>query len=118
MMDLAAEGGVVAMQGFAKEFAIQMGIDLCGRNAFMTKHLLYSAQVGAAFDQVGGEGMPESMWRDALSDPGLPDEVFQEQEDHDAGKLAAPAIEEDDVFAAWFWRDMDPDLLQIDADIF
>ena len=70
------ERRMVAVQGFAEVFPIQMGVDLGGRNAFVTEHLLDGTKVGAAFDQVGGEGMPESMRRDPLRDPGLPDEVF------------------------------------------
>jgi hypothetical protein len=94
-----------------------MGVDLGCRNAFVTEHFLDGAQVCAAFDEVGGEGMAESVGRDTLCYSGLADKVFQEQEDHYAGELTAAAIEEDDVFAAWFWRDVYPDILQVNADI-
>jgi hypothetical protein len=50
--------------------------------------------------------------------PAFPDKVFQEQEDHDPGELAAAAVEEEDVLMAWLDRYMYADLLHIDADVF
>src|SRR5687768_14067908 len=51
--------------------AIHMGVDLRGGDVGVTEHLLNGAQVGAPFEQMGGEGVPERMWRDVLLDPGL-----------------------------------------------
>lgn len=41
-----------------------MGIDLGGGDVGVPKHLLHAAQVGAAVDQVRGEGVPEDMGRE------------------------------------------------------
>ena len=71
-------GRVEPMQGFPEVFPVQVGIDLCGGDAFVSQHFLDGAEVGAAFDEVGGEGVTEGMGGDVLCDTGLPDEVFQE----------------------------------------
>ena len=91
-MKASAEGRVIAVERFAKVFTVQMGIDLGSGDAFMAEHFLDGAQIGASFDEVGGEGMPEGMRRDIFGYAGLPDEVFEEQEDHYPGELAAPAV--------------------------
>jgi hypothetical protein len=49
---------------------VQVGIDLCGGNTFMAQHFLHGAQVGAAFYQMGGKRMPESMRTDSFFNPG------------------------------------------------
>ena len=80
---LPAEGGVEAVEGLPEEFAVEVGIDLCGGDALVAEHFLDGAKVGAAFDEVGGEGMAESVRGNVLADPGLCREVFEQQEDHD-----------------------------------
>jgi hypothetical protein len=40
---------VKAIQGIPKEISIDMGINFGGGDAFMTKHLLNSPQIGATF---------------------------------------------------------------------
>ena len=42
---------------FAQAGGIQVDIDLGCGDALMAEHLLYGAQVGAPFKQVGGEAM-------------------------------------------------------------
>ena len=112
------ERRVIAMEGLPEVFPVEMGINLGGCDAFVSEHLLDGAQVGAAFYQVGGKGVAEGMRGDVLGDPRQADQVFEEQEDHHAGELAAAAVEEEDVFIPGFYRLMGPDLVGIDADIF
>lgn len=38
-----------------------VGVDLGGADIGMPQHYLYAAQVRAAFQQMGGEGMPENV---------------------------------------------------------
>ena len=40
---------------------IQVRVNLRGGDAFVAEHLLYSAKVGAALDEVCGEGVAERM---------------------------------------------------------
>ena len=47
------EGG----NGVAKRFAADMGINLCGGDTFMAKHLLHGTEVGTAGDEFGGEAV-------------------------------------------------------------
>jgi hypothetical protein len=109
---------VIAVEGLAQEFAVEVGIDLGGGNAFVAEHFLDGAEVGAAFHEVGGERMTEGMRGDIFCDTGLPDQVFEEQEDHLPRKLAAPSVEKEGVFMTGFCAEVDADILLIDADIF
>jgi hypothetical protein len=109
---------MIPVQGFPEEFAVEVSIDLGSGNAFMAQHFLYGAEIGAAFHEMCGEGMAEGVRGDVFSDAGLPDKVFQEQEDHDPGEPAAAAVEEEDILMAWLDRYVYADILHIDADIF
>src|SRR6185437_9981976 len=106
------------MECFAQVFAVQVGVDLGRGDTLVTEHLLHGAEIGAAFDQVGRERMPEGMGRDTFGNPRLPDKVFQQEEDHHPGEPATPAVEEKDVFVTGFRRHMHPDLVLVDADVF
>ena len=46
---------------FAQIISIEMGIDLGGGDGRMAEHLLHSAQIGATFDEMRGEGMAEAV---------------------------------------------------------
>lgn len=50
--------------------AIDVSVDLRGRDIGVTKHLLNGAKVGAALQQMSGEGMPQRVGRYRLLDPG------------------------------------------------
>lgn len=52
---------VKAFQRLTQVFPVEVGIDLSRGDAFMSKHFLYGTQVGPAFYQVCGKGMPERM---------------------------------------------------------
>lgn len=95
-----------------------MGIDLGSRDAFMAQHFLNGTKVGAAFHEVGGKGMAESMGRDIFCDARLAGKLFQEEEDHYPGELCTPAIEKQDVLIARLKGDVNTDILLIDPDVF
>ena len=38
-----------------------MRVNLCGSDTFVAEHLLHGAEVGAAFDEVRSEGVPEGV---------------------------------------------------------
>lgn len=50
---------MVRIKRFSEKFPVKMRIDLGGRNAFMSQHFLYGTEVGAPFDQMCGERVPE-----------------------------------------------------------
>lgn len=87
---------------------VQMGVNLSGSDAFVSEHLLYGAEVGASFHEVGGEGVPEGVRADGLFDACLLRPLFHEYEDHFTGEVAAAAVEKHVVFFALlilsFWR--------------
>lgn len=39
-----------------------MRVYFSGSNARMAEHFLNGAEIGAAFDEMGGEGMTKTMW--------------------------------------------------------
>lgn len=108
---------VILVQRLAQEFAVQVGVDLRGGDAFVAEHLLHGAQVGAALHQVGGEGVTEGVGRDGLGDAGLLYQVFDDQEDHHAGEAAAPPVEEQYVFLALLHGLVDADGVGVQLDV-
>src|ERR1700744_736626 len=92
-----AEGRVVAVERFAEIFPVQMSINLGCGDAFMTQHLLDCAQIGSAFDKMGGEGMPEGMGRDILGYTGQVGQVADDVEDHHPGEPASAPVKEQDI---------------------
>ena len=65
----------------AQVFAIQVRVDLRRGEAGMTEHLLHSAQIGTAFDQVRSERMTEGVWADVLANMCLLCETFHKLQD-------------------------------------
>lgn len=51
----AGVAGVVEHDFVAEAGVVDVQIDLCGGDGFVAEHLLYGAQVGAAFQEVCGE---------------------------------------------------------------
>lgn len=45
-----------------------MGIDLRSGDAFMPQHFLNGPEVRSSFYQMGGKGVPKSMWTDIFFD--------------------------------------------------
>lgn len=48
----------------AQSVPVNMCVNFCCSDRFVTQHTLYGAQVGASFKQVGGKGMAEGVRRD------------------------------------------------------
>ena len=63
----------------------------------MAEHLLHRAEVGTAFHQVGGEGMPERMRADLGGDPGLYGQPLHQFEHPYPGEGGSPRVQENDV---------------------
>ena len=85
----------------AEEGAVEVGVELGGADAFVAQHHLYGAQVGAAFEQVGGEGVAEGVGRYVLLEAGAGGDGLEVVEHGDAREAAAAAVaEEEDVLLA------------------
>ena len=52
---------MVSVHGLVQATAVDMRINLSGRDIGMPQHLLNGPQVGTALKQVGGKSMPELM---------------------------------------------------------
>ena len=71
-------------------------VDLGRAQVGVAEHLLHAPQVGAALEQVRGEGVPQQVRVDALGvEPGLTRELADDQERARAGERAALRVEEE-----------------------
>src|SRR4030095_3161093 len=52
---------MTAAEGGGEVAVVHGGVDLGGGDAGVAEHFLYGAQVGAALEEVGGEGMAQGM---------------------------------------------------------
>jgi hypothetical protein len=71
-----------------------VGVELRRREIGVAEHLLDGAQIGAAFEQVRREGVPQEVRMDAFGfETCLPGEAAEDQEDARAGQRAAAGVE-------------------------
>ena len=85
---------MVLDEGGAEEFAVDVGVDLGGGRSIKTEHFLDGAEVGTAFDEMGGEGVAEGMGRNGFFNAGFFGQLFDEHEDINPGKRSAISIQE------------------------
>lgn len=91
--------GVVGEDVVAECRAVEVDVDLGCGYAFVAEHLLYGAQVGASFEQMGGEGVTQGVGRDGLAYAGGGGEVFDYLEYAHAGHASATAVQKEYVAA-------------------
>ena len=77
--------------------AVDVRVDFCGGDVFVSQHLLYGAQVGTAFQQVGGEAVAKGVWRNVFVDARRLGVAFDVVEHRDARKVLAPPMRNEDV---------------------
>src|SRR5215208_37398 len=80
----------------AQVLAVDVGVDLRRGDVGVAEHLLHGAQVGAALQQVGGEGVAERVGRDVLLDSGSLDVLLQDLPGAHAGEGRAAGVEQQD----------------------
>ena len=71
---------------------VEVRIDFGGGYRCMAEHFLHRPQIGAAFDEMGGKRMAESMRTDRLSDAGFFCQAFNDVKDHHPGNLFSSSI--------------------------
>ena len=76
---------------------VDVGVDLGGEDGFVAEHFLDDAEVGAVFDEVGGEGVAEGVGGDFLVDACDERLLLDEVEDGHPAERAAVFVEEGDV---------------------
>ena len=79
-----------------------MSVNLGGAYAFVAEHLLDYAQVGAALEQCRGKGVAKCVRADSLGDAGLCGLPLYHYQNHRAGEMRAPAVQEHIVFLTGF----------------
>ena len=82
----------------AQVFPVQMGVNFGGDDGCMSQHLLHGPQVGAAFNQVRGEGMPQGMRADVLLDVCDFYQFLYNGKNHYARQFCPAIIQEQMVF--------------------
>jgi hypothetical protein len=60
----------------AEEISVEVGVDFCGGDFFVSQHCLDGAEVGSTFQQVGGEGVAEGVGAYRFVDAGCLYAVF------------------------------------------
>jgi len=83
---------MVSHDGRPEIVAIEVRVDLCGRDTFVTQHFLHSAKIGATIHQVSGKRMSEAMWRDSFFYAGALAKILDNMKHHHAVKLFSPSI--------------------------
>ena len=68
----------------------------------MAEHRLDGTQVGAAFQQGGGEGMAQGVRTDRLVDAGIDSQLLDDEQDHRAGEVRTTAVEKHIILLTWF----------------
>ncbi len=90
----------------AQECVVEMYIYLGGSDAFVSQHLLYSPQVGSAFEQVGGEAVAQSVGADVFLNAAGFALFFDNVEYHDPAQPSSPTVEKENVFIAFLGGDV------------
>ena len=70
--------GVKLFNRIGQISSIQMGVDLCGGDAFVTQHFLHGAQVCSGFYQVRGKTVSKSMRANGFGNAGFDSQAFDE----------------------------------------
>ena len=69
----------VLLDGLAQVCRVEVGVDLCRKDILMPQQLLHLTYVGAAFEQVCGEGVAEGVGADVFVDAGALGGLFQDR---------------------------------------
>src|SRR5215210_1482764 len=79
---------------------IHMGVDLRGRQVRMTQHFLHRPEIGAAFEQVSREAVPQGVRRNPLLDARSLGSPANYSPRADTRERLAPGIQEYPALAA------------------
>ena len=88
---------MIARQSVAEQLVGDMCIDFRGAHAGVAEHLLYGKQVGAAFQKMGGEAVPEGVGADGLGDAVALGQVLDDKEDHLTCEARASTVQKDRI---------------------
>ena len=83
-----------------------MRIDFRRAHAGVAEHLLHGKQVGTAFQEMGGEAVPEGVRTDGLGDAVFLCQVLDNQENHLPCEASSSAVQEHCVGEFGLWRDV------------
>ena len=79
---------------------VDMGIYFCRTDGLVTQHGLDGSQVSATFQQGGGKGVAQGVWRDGFLDAGFLCLLLNHDENHGARQVDATPVQKDIVFFA------------------
>ena len=91
--------------GFFQALGTDVGIDLGGRQTFMSQKFLDGSKVGTAIEHVCGEGMPECVRRCQFIEAGQHQIFFQHPSDASRRESGPKSIEEHGIviFGTGIW---------------
>src|SRR5690554_5481698 len=105
--------GMKFQHSFPEQFIVQMGINLCRCNAFMTEHELNGPYVGTVSEQMGGKGMSEGMRTYVFADARLLCKFFYDYENHHPTEFLSSAVQKNKVLKFLLDFRMHPDFILI-----
>src|SRR6266850_2217844 len=79
----------------AEPLAIDVRVDLRGRDVGVTEHLLHRPEVGAVLEEMRGEGMPENVRAEPAVDVALHGVFFQLHPETLPRHRGAPVLDEE-----------------------
>lgn len=88
--------GVKLLVNVAESVASDVGVNFCRGDGRMTEQFLDDAKVGAVFEQMGCETVPQHVWSYVSSDVGAMDALFDSKPKGDRGERR-PTFGEKDV---------------------
>ena len=109
--------GMVLQDFVAQAGSVDVDIDLSGRDALVSQHLLDGTQVGAAFKQVGSETVAQGVRADNLAHTSQFAQLLDDVEDHLPCQHRTTAVQEQYVLAAALSDLMGTSLLQVQVDL-
>jgi len=85
---------------FLQKTSVDLGVNLGGRHGCVPQKLLDHAEVGPAFEEMGGKGMAEHVGMKSAFESGRPRVAVQDAPQPHAAQLATPPIQENNICGA------------------
>lgn len=108
---------VVAQDGIAQVYAVEVGVNLGCEDAFVAQHGLHRAKIRAVLHQVRREGMAEGVWADVFVNSRLRNLCFYQIEYGDAAQFVPESIDKQYISAFFFCGDCVSDGIAVEGDV-
>src|SRR5215217_4013080 len=97
----------------SKVVSVEVGIDLCSRNAGVAQHFLNSTQIGSAFYQMGRKGVSEGMGADGFIQSNFFCKCLYKKEYVYTGQVSSVSVKKDKILTTFLYGDMYSHLIDV-----